>query len=154
MAGLAQPTDPKEITLARLDNQIKWYGRKSGTARRVFKTFKIIEILAAALIPFFTGLKFKHFELIVGSLGVLITILEGILQLYQFQQIWTVYRATCEALIHEKFLFLAFAGPYAGVANPPQLLAERIEAIMSQENAKWVSLQEQQQSQKADGAGR
>jgi hypothetical protein len=141
-----------DVTLARLNDQIEWYGHKSGTARRVFKTFKIIEIVVAALIPFFTGLRFKHFELVVGSFGVLITILEGILQLYQFQQIWTVYRATCETLIHEKFLFLASAGPYAGVANPRQLLAERIEEIMSQENTKWVSMQqEQRQNQRTDG---
>ena len=65
----------------------------------------------------------------------MITILEGILQLNQYQQIWTMYRATSEALTHEKYLFLALAGPYATAGvNPPVLLAERIETIMSQEN--------------------
>ena len=142
---------PKDITLGRLDDQIEWYGRKSGTARRVFKTIKIIEILAAALIPFLTGTKVPNVALVIGGLGVLITILEGILQLYQFQQIWTVYRATAEALTHEKYLFLALAGPYAAAGvNPPVLLAERIEAIMSQENTKWISLQEH--SGKSEGA--
>ena len=99
-----------------------------------------------------TGLKFKYFELVVGGLGVLITILEGVLQLNQYQQVWTTYRATSEALTHEKYLFLALAGPYAAAGvNPPVLLAERIEAIMSQENTKWVSLQ--QQSGKSQTAG-
>ena len=64
-------------------------------------------MVAAALIPFFSGLKFPHFAFVVGVLGVLITILEGILQLNQYQQIWTMYRATSEALTHEKYLFLA-----------------------------------------------
>ena len=135
---------PTDLTLARLDEQAKWYSGKSKRAQQLYKVIKLIEIVAAALIPFFTGLKFKHFELVVGSLGVLITILEGILQLNQYQQIWTMYRATSEMLKREKYLFLALAGPYAAAGvNPSVLLAERIEAIMSQENTKWVSVQEQ-----------
>ncbi|MBV8674220.1 MAG: DUF4231 domain-containing protein [Acidobacteriaceae bacterium] len=147
---MASSSDPSAaatsqgITLARLDEQARWYGRKSKRAQRLYKSMKVVEIAAAALIPFLTGLKFSHFELVAGGLGVLITIFEGILQLNQYQQIWTTYRATSEALTHEKYLFLALAGPYATAgANPPVLLAERIEAIMSQENTKWVSLQEQ-----------
>ena len=133
-----------DLTLARLDDQAKWYGARSKRAQRLYKWIKGIEIVAAALIPFFTGLQFKHFELIVGSLGVMITILEGILQLNQYQQIWTMYRATSEALTHEKYLYLAGAGPYGAEGiKPAVLLAERIETIMSQENTKWVSVQEQ-----------
>jgi hypothetical protein len=135
---------PEDITLARLDDQARWYGRKSKRAQRLYKSFKVIEIVAAALIPFLTGRNFGHQDGVIGGLGVLITILEGILQLNQYQQIWTTYRATSEALTHEKYLFLALAGPYAAEGvNPPVLLAERVEAIMSQENTKWVSLQEQ-----------
>lgn len=139
--GAASSTD---LTLDRLEDQRKWYSAKSKRAQRLYKWIKGIEIAAAALIPFFTGLKFRHFELVVGSLGVMITILEGILQLNQYQQIWTMYRATSEALTHEKYLFLALAGPYSAPGvNAPVLLAERIETIMSQENTKWVSVQEQ-----------
>lgn len=140
----AAETPPEKITLDRLEDQASWYSRKSKRAQRLYKTIKVIEIVAAALIPFFTGLKFKHFELVVGGLGVMITIFEGILQLNQYQQIWTMYRATSEALTHEQYLYLAKAGPYAAEGvNPPVLLAERIETIMSQENTKWVSVQEQ-----------
>jgi len=143
MADAITTTSSNDLTLARLEDQAGWYGRRSKRAQRLYKWIKGVEIVAAALIPFFTGLKFKHFELVVGSLGVMITVLEGILQLNQYQQIWTMYRATAEALTHEKFLFLALAGSYADAANPHALLAERIETIMSQENTKWVSVQEQ-----------
>lgn len=158
MPDATGPLSPAELTLGRLEDQRKWYSAKSKRAQRLYKSIKVVEIVAAALIPFFTGLKFKHFELVVGSLGVMITILEGILQLNQYQQIWTMYRATSEALTHEKYLFLALAGPYsASGANPPVLLAERIEMITSQENTRWVSVQEQSarskdsKSQPADG---
>jgi hypothetical protein len=86
---------------------------------------------------------------IVALLGVLITILEGILQLNQYQQTWVTYRATCEALKHEKFTYIAKAGVYAAATDPRSLLAERIETIGSQENSKWASLQQPQKVTKA-----
>jgi len=70
---------------------------------------------------------------------VLITILEGILHLNQYQENWTNYRTTAESLKHEKFLYLAKAGPYANAVDPRASLAERIEAIVSQENSQWVA---------------
>ncbi len=142
---------PDDPVLSRLEDQIGWYGRKSQSAQRKFKRIKVVEILAAAVIPLLTGLKFPHVALVIGGLGVLITILEGILHLNQYQQIWTVYRSTCEGLLHEKYLFLARGGLYANAANPRALLAERIEAIMAQENGQWVSLQ--QQNDKSQGSG-
>jgi hypothetical protein len=148
MTDATTATDSREITLARLEDQAKWYGAKSKRAQRIYKSFKVVEIAAAALIPFLTGRKFEYHDGVIGGLGVLITILEGILQLNQYQQIWTMYRATSEALTHEKYLFLALAGPYAGAGagvNPPILLAERIEAVMSQENTKWTLVQQQNQ---------
>jgi hypothetical protein len=68
-------------------------------------------------------------------------VLEGVQQLQQYQQNWTSYRSTCEQLKHEKFLFLARAGPYA-TGDPAKQLAERVESLVSQEHAAWVSQRE------------
>jgi len=72
-----------------------------------------------------------------------------VLQLYQYQQIWTTYRATAEAMKHEKFIYLAKGGPYATATDPRALLAERVEGLGSQENSKWASLVQQEQKAKA-----
>ncbi len=138
--------------LARLEDQISWYDRKSQSAQRTFKRIKVVEILAAAMIPFFTGLQFPHITLLVGGLGVLITILEGLLHLNQYQQNWTTYRSTCESLKHEKFVYLALAGPYANVSNPRALLADRVESTVSQEHAQWASVQQQGGKGQSQGA--
>jgi hypothetical protein len=127
----------------RLENQIRWYDEKSQWNQRWFKRIKVTEIVAAALIPFMAAWGFKYSVLVTAGLGVLITVLEGLLHLNQFQQNWITYRATCEALLSEKFLYLAIASPYSGAANPRALLAERIEAAVSQEHAKWTSVQQQ-----------
>jgi Protein of unknown function (DUF4231) len=137
------PTSDPVIT--RLEDQIDWYDRKSRSAQHIFKRVKVVEILSAAMIPFLAGLTFPHDKLVTAGLGVLITILEGLLHLNQYQQLWNTYRSTCEALKHEKYLYLGNAGPYAAAPTPHALLAERVESLVSQEHAQWSSIQQQQQ---------
>jgi hypothetical protein len=132
----------------RLDEQIKYYDGKAIKCQKYYKRIKLAEIIAAALIPFFAAVHlpeaYQQYQGAMGPLtallGVLITILEGVLQLGQYQQIWITYRATCEAMKHEQFNYIAKAGVYAEAKNPYALLAERIETIGSQENTKWASL--------------
>jgi hypothetical protein len=100
----------------------------------------VLTIASAALIPvlsFFPDLKW-----ITAAVGVVIAVSEGIQQINQYNANWISYRSTCEALKHEKFLYLASAGPYATATNAHTLLAERIESLVSQEHAKWASSQE------------
>jgi hypothetical protein len=128
-------------TWARLEEQIGWYDRKSGQAQRWFKRLKICQIVTAAAIPVMAGNSAPAW--LVGGAGALILVLEGLQQLQQYQQNWASYRATCERLKHERFLFMANAGPYAGSESPEALLAERVEGLVSQEHAAWVSQQKE-----------
>jgi hypothetical protein len=133
----ALPTD--DPIYQRLLDEQAWYSQKSRAARKAFKRIKVTEIIAAAMIPFLTGHTWPGVTYLVGGLGVMITILEGLLHLNQYQENWTNYRNTAESLKHEKFLFLAKAGPYADAADPRAALAERVEALISQENSQWVA---------------
>jgi hypothetical protein len=133
------PIDP---TVARLEDQIAWYDRKSLGAQRRFKRLKGLQLAAAAALP--VTAPFEVHAALPAALGALIIVLEGFQQLNQYQQNWTAYRSTCEALKHEKYLHLARAGPYAATEHPTALLADRIEGLISQEHAKWVSAREEQ----------
>ncbi len=141
-AALTDAPSHEDPTMARLEDQIHWYDRKSISAQHIFKRTKVVEIICAASIPLLAGHAFPHSQLIIGLLGVLITVLEGLLHLNQYQQLWTTYRSTCEALKHEKYVFLAKAGPYASAPDPRTLLAERVESLVSQEHAQWSSIQQ------------
>jgi len=114
-------------TMERLEDQINWYDRKSNYNQRVYKWLKVIEIVAAALVPLSAGLHLP--AAVTGSLGVLIAALEGLLQLNQYHHNWIAYRSTCETLKHEKYLYLANAGPYSTATTAHVLLAERIESL-------------------------
>jgi Protein of unknown function (DUF4231) len=148
-AAFPVPSPKSDPIFDRLEDQIDWYDRKSRSAQRIFKRIKVTEILAAAAIPFLAGVSFPHDKLVTAGLGVLITVLEGLLHLNQYQQNWSNYRSTCEALKHEKFVYLGKAGPYTNAPDPHAMLAERIEATVSQEHAQWASVQ--QQSAKTQG---
>ena len=130
-----------DVTLDRLDNQISWYDRKSVQNHRWFKTVKAIQLTAAAAVPVVATIGVR--AAVPAALGAAVVVLEGLQQLNQYQQNWTSYRSTSEALKHEKYLFLALAGPYAGAVSPHTLLADRIEGLISQEHAKWVSAREE-----------
>jgi hypothetical protein len=126
---------------ARLQDQIAWYDAKSQLNQRWFKVLKVCQIVVAAAIPVAAAASAPLW--LIGGGGAVIVVLEGLQQLQQYQQNWTTYRATCERLKHEKFLFLARAGPYASAPNPEALLAERAESLVSQEHAAWVSHREE-----------
>jgi Protein of unknown function (DUF4231) len=126
---------------ARLEDQIAWYDAKSGHNQRWFKLLKVCQIVVAAAIPVAAAADAPAW--LMGGGGALIVVLEGLQQLQQYQQNWTTYRSTCERLKHEKYLFAARAGPYAAVARPDALLAERVEGLVSQEHAAWVSHREE-----------
>lgn len=123
-------------TMTRLDEEIEWYDRKSGRCQLLYKWLKFVEVTAAAVIP--VSAAFKAPVAVAAVLGALIVVLEGLQHVNQYHTNWTAYRATCEALKHEKYLYLAAAGPYTTGARHT-LLAERIEGLISQENAKWVA---------------
>ena len=121
----------------RLEDQIAWYDRESNQNQRWFKGLKIVQIVTAAAIPVAAAASAP--VALLGGGGALIVILESLQQLQQFQENWINYRATCERLRAERFLFLSRAGPYAAVAGPEALLAVRVESLVSQENAAWVA---------------
>ncbi|HWF45463.1 MAG TPA: DUF4231 domain-containing protein [Bryobacteraceae bacterium] len=136
------PAAPAEqVTLARLDDQITWYSHKSALNQRRYKILKVVTIASAAVIPVVTTAGIPYGSSIAAGLGVLIAITEGVQQLNQYNANWTSYRTTSEALKHEKFLYLAKAGPYRSAENPSASLAERIEALVSQEGSKWLTVQ-------------
>lgn len=135
--------DTRPVTLQRLEDQIEWYDGKSQLAQRWFKTLKIVQFTVAGAIPLTAVFKVASAEKVTSVLGLLILIVEGLQQLNQYQANWTNYRSTCEALRHEKYLFLASAGPYSKIDKPLALLADRIESLISREHAKWLTAQEQ-----------
>jgi hypothetical protein len=133
----------------RLNDQIEWYDRKSGSNQFWYKWIKLTQVVLAASIPVFSIVEVSWWRWVTAVLGGLIVVLEGIQQLWQFNNLWISYRSTAEQLKHEKYLFLAFGGPYSGLNTDDalELLAERVEEQVSTEHAKWVNHTRQAEQQ-------
>ncbi len=132
-------TPDGNVSLERLEDQIAWYNARSEYAQLMYKVLKTCQMTAAALLPFLAG--FSVPSHVAGGIGVLIVVLEGLQQLNRYHDHWSSYRSTCEALKHEKYLYLANAGPYANTTDRDVVMAERVESLISQEHAKWVLAQ-------------
>jgi hypothetical protein len=130
-----------DATWARLEEQLEWYDRKSTKAQHAYKRIKVVELALATAIPPLAAIDIGPAA--VTILGSVVVFLEGVLHLFQYHDQWINYRSTCEALKHERYLFLAKAGPYANVADVSALLAERVEGLVSQEHATWATTQQQ-----------
>lgn len=122
-------------TWERLEDQLGWYDRKSVDAQRAYKRVKLSQLIIGAAVPVFAGLQVS--AAITATLAAYVVVAEGAQQLYQWQTNWVLYRATAEALKHERYLYLAAAGPY-NTDDRQRVLAERLEGLVSQEHAKWT----------------
>jgi hypothetical protein len=135
--------DPRERGPAwdRLEDQAKYYGRSSATNKSWYTRLKIVQLVCAAAVPVVASVHAPVW--VTGGLGAVVVVVEGIQQLGQYQANWINYRSTAESLKHEKFLYLSGAGPYQANDDDKRLLAERTEALISQENTTWTSGQQQ-----------
>ena len=140
-------TTADDPTWERLEDQLAWYDGKSRDNQRRYKWLKLLELAVAAALPVVAALESPVW--LTGGLAAVIVVLEGAQHLFQFQEHWITYRSTAEALKHERYLYLAQAGPYAGEARHRQL-AERLEGLISQEHAKWTASHRDSHGQRED----
>ncbi len=125
----------------RLQTQINWYSQKSTLNKKYYHGLKTAEIIISVSIPLFTGYmkEYDVLKYVIAILALLVAIIAGLLVLFKFQEKWIEYRVTSESLKQEKYMFLTRSGPYRtdlSVSN----LAERVETIISKENATWNQL--------------
>ena len=134
----------EEYVSERLDNQIDWYSRKSSSCQTRYKALRLVEIIAAALIPFLSGMgeKIPGGQWIVGALGVMIALAAAAGSLFKYHENWIQYLVTSEQLKHEKFLFATRSGPYADQERF-QSLVQRVESLISKEAATWAQVTKQ-----------
>ncbi|MDG1571170.1 DUF4231 domain-containing protein [Robiginitalea sp. M366] len=132
----------------RVDDQIRWYGKKSARNKKLHIWSSGGIILFSSLIPFFTGIDHPspipfvpvNSQVLAGLLGVLTATLTGITALMKFQEKWATYRITCEALQREKFLFQTATAPYQAGAAAYPVFVTRIEQLLGEENQGWRGL--------------
>lgn len=133
----------------RVDDQIAWYGKKSNINKKYHLWSNGMIITFSALIPFFTGMiggdcngnadgtNGMWLPFTIAGLGVFTAVSTGISALLKFQEKWTTYRLTAEALQREKILFQTGTSPYDKSATSFKIFVLNMENLMSSENNQW-----------------
>jgi Protein of unknown function (DUF4231) len=129
----------EDPTWERLEDAIRWYDSRATENQRLYRWLKLLELAVAATLPVVAGVGSPVW--VTGGLAAVVVVMEGAQHLFQFQELWITYRSTAESLKHERYLYLAEAGPYRGDDRRSQL-ASRTEALLSQEHAKWIAAQQ------------
>ena len=140
----------------RVDDQMGWYSRKSGINKKYHIWSSSAILFCSALIPFLSGADFAEFEILgwtlksswaVGLLGVITASLTGFTALMKFQEKWTMYRSTAEALQREKILYNTSTQPYQAGAASFHLFVRNIEEILGNENRSWAETMSQNEQE-------
>ena len=132
--------DEKTYISDRIDDQINWLDRKAAVNQKKYKALRTISLVASILIPLLSGYSDEvgiALTIIVGVLGAIVAICQGLLALNKNHELWTEYRLTSEALKREKLVYATRTGPYA-LPNSFPLLVENVEKLLSGENQKWL----------------
>jgi hypothetical protein len=132
---------PDHAAWHRLEDQLKWYDKKSSRCQWWYKSLKFVQISLAVLIPILSQIDPLYAKWSTSIAGAMIAVLEAVQHMNQYSTLWVTYRATAERLKHEKFLFLSGAGPYKGLSEHERIitLAERVEEHVSTEHANWFN---------------
>ena len=125
----------------RVENQIHYYEGKSALNKQYYLFFKITQLTAATLLPFFSVFlsDYSWMKYVIAFLGSVVTILEGVLATGKYHEKWIIYRSTGETLRQEKFLFMMQAGNYTGPDAVEQFV-NKIEFSLGKENIGWQQL--------------
>lgn len=135
--------DHNQYLKDRIDDQIAWYGNRSRQNKNWYRRLRFISIVVALAIPILTGLLGSGkvddsvLKIIIAVAGALIGLIEGLMGLNKYHDLWTTYRVTAEGLKYHRYLFAAGAAPY-DAANAFQLFVQAAEGLMASERSNWL----------------
>lgn len=141
---------PEDYIKSRLEDQIKWYSRKSSMNQQMYKRLQLITIIFSTSIPFLSAYisDFKFIQIIIGIIGVAVAAITAVNGLYKYQENWLAYRTTSESLKHQKYLFLTGTEPYHD-EQAFNMLVQNVEMTISKENSNWSKQMTKQQQSNA-----
>ena len=138
-------TESNNYLQKRLEPQLKYYDKKASQNKQTYHWLQWTAIAISAGVPALIAWAPDDLKALTVSLSVILAVTTVALKTFRFQELWINYRTIARILEREKHLYLARANAYQNADNPHQLLAERAEDIMSNENTVWVETQTRQE---------
>lgn len=139
-ATMAGGNSPRAVALEWVGSQLDFYSNEVSLYFRLYFACKVLALLAASALPICAiALHDDKLKLVTASLGAVVVIAEGMIQLFKLRETWISAASTRQAIEHEIVLFGTGAGPYraCGDAAPPRFVS-RVAAIIDSEYKDWA----------------
>lgn len=146
-------TDFDKYVKDRYTDQVNWYNQKACKNQKNYILTQAILIIFAALTPVIVTLQGKYLEneiLFWASIvtSAVVAILATVQKTFRYQENWINYRATCETLRKEYYLYQGEVDNYESTENKERMFIDRVETIIARETSAWVVLQKDQTGKK------
>ncbi|GAB1452637.1 hypothetical protein MASR2M47_26930 [Draconibacterium sp.] len=126
----------KEYLEKRYYDQLNYFEKSAGLNQRKYKYFQWVLIVLSALTPILAAIEWDKIVVIIVS--AIVAILTTGLKTFNYQELWTNYRTTCEQLKPEIHYYNFHVGPYAAAdVDKESLFITRVEAMLDKERQIW-----------------
>lgn len=127
----------EEYLEKRVENQIKWYDKKSLFNQRQYKLFSKLQIILSASIPILVYLNdMGSMDIFISVVGASITIATSVMSICKYFENWINYRTATENLKNEKYSFLTKTGVYFK-EDRFNVFVQNVENLISTEHSTW-----------------
>ena len=127
----------------RYQDQIDYYGSKAGWNKRIYNWFQWSVIIVSSLLPVLVVSIDAKYKLVAAGLSIVLAIGTSALKVFKFQENWLNFRQLAEALKQEKHFYDAGISAYANAADKHAVFVDRVESLISRENAIWTNVHQQ-----------
>ena len=127
----------------RYQDQIDYYGSKAGWNKRIYNWFQWSVIIVSSLLPVLVVSINEKYKLVAAGLSIVLAIGTSALKVFKFQENWLNYRQLAEALKQEKHFYDAGISAYANASDKHAIFVDRVESLISRENAIWTNVHQQ-----------
>ena len=127
----------KQYVDTHYQGYIKQYDRAASRARLTYVVIQWGLIVFSALTPILIVAGGEVERWSAAAISVAVAVGTSALNTFKYQDNWINYRTICESLRREIYLFEARVPPYRDPGDHRALFAERVEAIIFQENILW-----------------
>jgi len=135
-----------EQILQHVEDARAWYDRNAKRNMHWFQRLRAVSLAVTILIPVLLLLPGPSltWKIVAGLFGATAAFCQGLEGIHQYHEHYLAWRSTAERIEHEQFQYKAGIGPYTPTAtnDPIHLLAQRVDALTTQENQQWVAQQQ------------
>lgn len=124
----------------RYYDQLNYYEKSSGLNQKKYRNFQWVLIILSALTPILAAMEVyaPYINIVVIVVSAIVAILTTGLKTFQFQELWAIYRTTCEQLKPEIHYYNFSIGPYGATGiDKESLFVTRVESILDKEHQSW-----------------